>query len=440
MIVPSRRWLAIAAALALVAPIAFAWPDAATLLLVLDVLWVAAFAVDAWRAVTTPNEAVAVERAAPSTLALGRSADVAYRWTGDSGRATHLRVREELPDRLQLAGPAERVFSIDAGAIAIEQLPVRALRRGRADGGVLHIRRLSPWGLAWRQWRLALPWRLTIYPSLQHAALRALPSQVQRRREAGMRAVRRLGEGRVFESLREWVPGDDTRTIDWKATAKRGKPMARQFEDERRQQVLIVIDAGRTMTAEIDGVARLERVIDAALRLAYSAVEHDDNVGLLVFNDRVQQWIAPARGQRALRAILDALATIEGKLVEPDYPAAFAWLAQHNRKRALTVVFTDLIDRTASEALVAQVGSLRPRHLPLTVALRDPSLDRLATARPTTVAGVFERAAAEELLQAREQALADVRGRGVLVLDVHPSAAAEGVVAQYETLKRRALL
>ena len=105
----------------------------------------------------------------------------------------------------------------------------------------------------------------------------------------------------MFESLKEWVPGEDTRTIDWKATARRGKIMARQYEDERRQQVLIVIDAGRMLTAEVNGRSRLESVVEAALHLAHSAVEHDDNVGLLVFADQVQQWVPPARGRRALR-------------------------------------------------------------------------------------------------------------------------------------------
>jgi uncharacterized protein (DUF58 family) len=138
--------------------------------------------------------------------------------------------------------------------------------------------------------------------------------------------------------------------------------------------------------------------------------------------------------------VLDALASIEGKLVEPDYPAAFAYLAARNRKRALTVVFTDVIDRTASEALVAQVGTLRPRHLPLAVTLRDPSLERLATARPARVEGAFERAAAEELLQSREAALAEMRSRGVLILDVLPSGASAAVVEQYNRLKRRGVL
>ena len=177
-----------------------------------------------------------------------------------------------------------------------------------------------------------------------------MPSQAQRRREAGFRNLRRIGEGRIFESLKDWVPGDEPRTIDWKATARRGKLMSRQYEDERRQQVMIVIDAGRLLTAEIDGRARLESAIDAALELAHSAVLHDDNVGLLVFADDVLQYVPPGRGRRALRQVLDALAAVEGRLVEPNYPAAFAYLAARNRKRALTVLFTDVVDATASDA------------------------------------------------------------------------------------------
>lgn len=440
MIVPSRRWYIGAVLLSVFALAAFIWPESVRLLVALDVLWVLALLVDAWRGWPVGAKDLEIERQAPTTMSVGRTVELAYRWKSALSRTVHVEVKEEGASRIALGDSFRRAFALRPNEPRIEHLTMVAARRGTLDGGVLHLRVSSPWALAWRQIRIPVPWKGTIYPSLAATTLRPLPSQLQRRREAGLRAVRHLGEGRVFESLREWVPGDDTRTIDWKATAKRGKAMARQYEDERRQQVLIVIDAGRMMTAAIDGVARLERVIDAALRLTLSAIEHDDNVGLLVFSDRVEAWIPPARGQRAVRTILDALADVEGKLVEPDYPAAFAFLAQHNRKRALTVVFTDLIDRTASEVLVAQVGTLRPRHLPLTVALRDPSLDRLATSRPTTTEQAFERAAAEELLQAREAALADIRRRGVLVLDVHPGAAAEAVVAQYDVLKRRALL
>ncbi|MFP5354521.1 MAG: DUF58 domain-containing protein [Gemmatimonadota bacterium] len=440
MIIPSRRWLLGAAFLALVAPLALVWPAAATWLVVLDAGWLLLLAVEGWRAMGVEEESFTVRRLAPPAFSLRRALPVTYRWESHLPRAVDLRVAEELPAILSLGAAQERALRLAPSAPLFETHAVTPLARGKGGAGVLHLRVLSPWHMVWRSLRVECPWEVTVFPTLVGASLRALPTQSQRRREAGLRAVRRLGEGRVFESLREWVPGDDSRTIDWKATARRRKPMVRQYEDERRQQVLIVVDAGRMLTAEHDGRARLEYVVEAALQLAHSAVDHDDNVGLMVFADTIQQYLAPSRGRRALRGVLDALATVRGALVEPDYPAAFAYLAQRNRKRALTVVFTDIIDRTASEALMAHVGSLRPRHLPLAVAMRDPALDRLATRRPATGEEAFQRAAAEELLQSREAALSDMRGRGVIVLDVPPASAAEAVVAQYNLLKRRATI
>ena len=171
-----------------------------------------------------------------------------------------------------------------------------------------------------------------------------------------------------------------------------------------------------------------------------SLIDHDDDVGLLVFSDTVERYLRPARGRRALSAIMDALAAVEGKLAEPDYPGAFAFLATRSRRRAFTVVFTDVIDRTASEALIAHTVSLRARHLPLAVVLRDPSLERLANARPGNTDQAFQRAAAEELLLARAEAVADMRRGGVLVLDVPPAGAARAVTERYEDLKRRGTL
>lgn len=440
MIVPTRRWFVVAALLALIAPVAVWWPPAATVLVAADVLWVLALLVDIFRVAGTDVASITVSRDVPPAFSLGREFPVSYRWRNGLARRVQLRVREEFPAPFGRGWDVERTLDLSPDAVAYEHTALRPVARGKATKGMLHLRLLSPWGLAWRRVRRELPWKSTVFPSLLQASIKALPTQAQRRREAGLRNVRRLGEGRIFESLREWVPGDDIRTIDWKATAKRGKAMARQYEDERRQHVLIVIDAGRLLTAEVEGRARLESTIDAALQLAHAAVEHDDNVGLMVFADEIQHYIAPARGQRALRQILDALATVQGRLVEPNYPAAFAYLATRNRKRALTVVFTDVVDRTASDALVMHVGSLRPRHLPLAVALRNPEFDRLATTRPPTIPAAFERAAAEELLQARDEALAGMRSRGVLTLDVLPSGAARAVVDQYTLLKRRGLL
>lgn len=437
-LVPSRRWLIGLAVLALVGVAGFWWPSAGTALLLLDLAWLAALAADALAA-PTPR-ALSVTREAPAAFSLGRTFPLRYRWSHRGRRRLHLLVRERLPEPLGGSDTARRRLVLPAGLVVEERLEVRPLRRGIAAGGPIDVRILGPLGLGWRQGRIELGWTATVYPNLLGASLRALPLQAAGRREAGLRNVRRPGEGRLFEGLREWVPGDDTRIIDWKATARRGKPIARQYEDERRQHVLLVLDAGRLLTAEVDGVPRLESVVAAALQLAHAAVEHDDNIGLLVFADTIQRYIPPARGRRALRAVLEGLAAAEGRLVESDYPGAFRYLAARSRKRALTVLFTDVIDRTASDAMVAQAATLRPRHLPLAVTLRDPALEAMAVARPADTGEAFQRAAAEELLGAREAALADMRARGVMVLDVLPAAAGSAVVERYYQLKRRGVL
>jgi uncharacterized protein (DUF58 family) len=181
-------------------------------------------------------------------------------------------------------------------------------------------------------------------------------------------------------------------------------------------------------------------VVQAALELAYAAAQHDDSVGIMAFADGVQHFVAPERGRTGVRRVLDVLAVVEPKLVEPDYPGAFRYLAARNRKRALTVLFTDVIDRFASDALVANVASLRPRHVPLAVTLRNPQLDAVAALRPTESRDAFRKAAAEELLHAREEALGHMRRAGVLVIDVAPQRAAQAVVSKYLDLKRRGVL
>ena len=295
-------------------------------------------------------------------------------------------------------------------------------------------------GLAYRQWKVTLPWSVTVYPTLPASRLKSSMAEAVRRKESGLRAIRKLGEGRQFESLRTWVPGDDTRHIDWKASARRRKLMTRQFEEERRQQVLLVLDAGRMLTEDVKGESRMEHVVRAALSLAFAANYHDDNAGVMVFSADVHHYVTPQRGRRGLRQVLEVLAVVEPTLVEPDYPAAFRYLAVRNRKRALTVLFTDVIDQFASQALVASVATLRPRHLPLVVTMRNSELDKAASARPQTVTEAYRKAAAEELIAARNDALQQMRRRGAMVLDTTPELSAGAVVDQYVELKRRGRL
>lgn len=379
---------------------------------------------------------ILIDRDAPSAYSIGHAVPVVYRWRNAARRAAKLRVREIRPDLLGGLQPP-RLITVAGGSATREEHPVVPQHRGREEAGHFVVDSVGPLGLGLRRGIVALPWSVVVYPPMVSMRLRASVAQSLRRRELGRRPERQLGEGRLFESLREFVPGDDPRHVDWKATARRNKVITRQYEAERRQHVLLVMDTGRLLTADVAGVARLDYAVQAALELAYAAAQYDDNVGVMAFADGVHHYVAPQRGQAGLKRVLDVLAVLTPTLVEPDYPGAFRYLAVRNRKRALTVLFTDVIDRFASEALVANVATLRPRHVPLAVTLRNPDLDALAGTRPSASGEAYRKAAAEELLRARDDALGHMRRSGVLVLDVAPERAAQAVVQRYLELKRR---
>ncbi len=438
MILCTRRALWVGAALAAGGVLGLWVPWALDAMLLADVALLAAVWLDARHASPLGERGITVTREAPPAFSVGRRSEVSYRWGNRKRRPARLRLREVRPEVLGGTQPPREITVPPRGEVR-ETVAVVPVRRGRERAGAFVVDSTGPLGLGRRRSTQALPWDAAVYPPLVTVRLRASVAEAARRHQ-GVTPIRQLGEGRLFESLREWVPGDDLRHIDWKATAKRRKVITRQYEAERRQQVLLVLDTGRLLTAEIAGVSRLDYVVQAALELAYVAAQHDDNVGVMAFADGVQHFVAPQRGRLGLKRVLDVLAAVEPKLVEPDYLGAFRYLAARNRKRALTVLFTDVIDRLASDALVANVASLRPRHLPLAVTLRNPELDGVAALRPEATRDAFRKAAAEELLHAREEALSRMRRGGVLVLDVPPARAAQAVVAKYLELKRRGRL
>ena len=434
----TSRAVAIAAAVASLGLAGLWVPWALDALLVADGALVLAVWLDA-RLAPVPGVALRVEREAPPAYSVGHAGWVRYRWLNATRRGARLRVREVRPDVIAGLQPP-RFLDVPAGGAADERLDVLPVRRGKETEGAFVVDSIGSLGLGRRRGWIALPWEVTVYPSLVTMRLRAAVTAAQRRREQGRQPVRYLGEGRVFESLREWVPGDDIRHIDWKATARRRKVITRQYEAERRQQVMLLLDAGRLLTADVAGVARMDYAVQAALELAGAAAQQDDNVGIMVFADGVRQFVPPQRGRRGLKQVLEVLAGATATLVESDYPGAFRYLAARNRKRALTVIFTDVIDRFASEAIVANVATLRPRHLPVAVTLRNPEIDAVAAVRPAAAREAFRKAAAEELLRVREEALGHMRRAGVIVVDVAPERAAQAVVSQYLELKRRGRL
>lgn len=429
-LLPSGRWLALLAA---AAPLFLLSPAVA---LGVDAILVLLLVADA---LSIPREdQLRVERRTPARISLGARAEVEIRIENRTRRRVRARVTDDLPPILERAGNDVADVWIPAHQEEHAPYTVATLRRGDAVFGDLHLRVAGPLGLVWRQRRVERADEVRVVPGVLEVKRYRLLGLRNRLREAGFRSVRQRGEGGSFESLREYVRGDDPRTLDWKASARRGSLIVKQFELERRQNVVIAIDAGRLMTQKVGERERLDYALTAALLLADVARVHDDAVGLLVFSDRIEAFIPPARN--SVSRLAEALGEVHARMVEPNYPAAFTYLARHVRKRSLLVLFTDLIDPLASAAVVSQLTRAADRHLPLAVAIRNPDLEAAAAQTAMDEATVYRRAAAEELLQARAAALAAMQRAGVLVADTRPGDAVPAVVNRYLDVKRRGML
>ncbi len=314
---------------------------------------------------------------------------------------------------------------------------VRGVRRGHTSLGAIHLRVAGPLDLLRRQLRLELEDPISVQPGLR-ALRHARTPGLHVLREYGAHRLRSREGGREFAQLREYVRGDDPRRIDWKATARRGEVIVREYEAERSQNLVLAIDAGRLMTERFEGRERLDHALGSALVLADAARTHGDSVGILLFADTVQAWLPP--GRHPLSKMADVLASVQSRRVEPDYPAAFGALGRRLRRRSLVVLYTDVVDPRTSGTLLAHLAASARRHLPLLVAIRNVQLEAVAAAPPSNGEDVYRKAAAEELLQERAIALNGVRRRGVLVADVRPDAVLPEVLARYTEVKRRGLL
>jgi len=309
--------------------------------------------------------------------------------------------------------------------------------RGRHAFGDLHLRVLGPLGLAWRPVRLALGREVAVYPDLRSLALLDAGGapETGRSRQAGWR------EGREFAALRPYADGDDVRSVDWKATARRAAPVVREWQPERNQTVWILLDCGRHLSARLpDGRTKLDRAVDASLALARVAAARGDRTGAILFGAEVERVVLPEGGRVRLGPLASALHLAAARPVESDYGAAFDALTERQRRRALVLVFTDLADTDTSALLLARAGLLRRRHLVVVVAVSDAELAEAAAARPRDEAEAFVRVAAERILDEREAAARRLVASGVTVASVPADALAAEVVSRYLELKARGAL
>lgn len=380
-----------------------------------------------------------IERIAPPSVGIGDRNTVQYvvssRWRG----VLRTRLADDLPPAVT-GGVVEQDAVVPARGSASLTAPITGVVRGSYPLGPIGVRVRTRLGLVGRRVRWEPDDTILVTPSIAGVRRFRLLALQHRLYEAGIRTLRQRGEGRSFANLREYALGDDPRHIDWKATARRAKTITREFTVEQSQTVFCLIDAGRSMTQLAGTFTRFEHALSAALVLTDVAVTSGDRVGALVFDDAVRAFVPAQRGRGALRAVRNALIPVQATLVEPDYATAFRFLAARQRRRALIVFLTDVIDARASRALIAHVTRSAARHLVVVVALRNDAIYRAAIPESRRDDALYESAAAEELIAARSGALEQMRAAGVTVLDVSPEEMTAAVVNRYLEIKARGVL
>ncbi len=381
-----------------------------------------------------------ISREFSSRFAMGAETEVSIHIQNASNRPVSLVVKDEYPPQLSLNGVREGSLRVDAQRTATLIYGVTPPRRGRFEFGYTALRFRSRSRLIWCQTNVVEPATVKVYPNMRRAREAELKALGARSLVSTHRKTSWRGEGREFESMRDYVRGDELRHISWTATARRGKLTTRQYQIERDQTILIAIDAGRLMTARIEQETKLDSAVHATLSLFSAAARAGDNAGLVVFGRRIKSYLPPSRGRDHIEAALEALYAVEPEMIEPSYAHAFEFIAANSKRRSLVVLLTDLVDEEGSKELLASLHILRPRHLPLVVTIADRDLKAVVRQSPSSVRELFTQSVAEEIIHHREAALRFVESVGGLALDVTAAALAPALLETYLRVKERGLL
>ncbi|MGB0561939.1 MAG: DUF58 domain-containing protein [Spirulinaceae cyanobacterium] len=408
-------------------------------LLLWDSLLLLALVIDALRG---RDAHVTVERSPIPKLSVGRDNPIELK-VAAGNRAAQVQIRDTYPPE----------FSVSVSQFALQlaaqeqqdlQYTLHADRRGEVQWQQIQVRQRGPWGLAWHNWSVPAAQTVAVYPDL--VGLRSLSIRLALQNTGTFRQARALGQGTEFRELRNYRPGDGLRQMNWNATARRSQPIVQVLEPEREQTLIVLLDRGRLMTAQVQGLQRFDWGVNATLSLAMAGLERGDRVGVGVFDKTLTHWLPPERHSTQFAKILERLASLQPSLLEPDYFGVINQIVTQQTRRALVVILTDVVDWTASSELLTALARLVPRYLPLCVALRDPQVDAIAQATaspnsappdPTTA---YNRAVALDLLQQRQSTFALLQQQGVLILDAPASRMSDELVDRYLRIKARARL
>ena len=306
-------------------------------------------------------------------------------------------------------------------------------RRGDRFAFRVTVRSLGPLGLAGRQGSHDVPWSVRVLPPFH--SRKHLPSRLARLQQMdGRNAVLIRGQGTEFDSLREYVIGDDVRSIDWRASARASDVMVRTWRPERDRHVVLVLDTGRVSAARVGDAPRLDAMLDAALLLAVLASRAGDRVDLIAYDRQVRAAVKGASGSNLLPALVNAMAPLESSLVETDSRGMVAEILRRTRRRSLVVLLTGLDAAPLEEGLFPLLPMLTARHKLVLASVADPRVAEMARGRGDAEA-VYDAAAAERTLAERRNVTARLGRYGVDVVDATPDSLPPALADRYLALK-----
>jgi len=379
----------------------------------------------------------AIARRVPGSLALGVRSGVRLRVANAAGMRVRLDLHDHHPPSFEAEGLPRR---LELGRAQWTEVAyqVRPVARGETQFEAAEARLFSPLGLWQISRKTGKQSPVRVYPNFRALAKYTLLATDNRLSQIGVLQVRRRGEGMEFHQLREYRQGDAQRAIDWKATARTQRLIAREYEEEKDQRVLLVIDCGRRMASKDDELSHFDHALNAALLLAHVALRQGDAVGMMTMAG-VKRYSEPRKSVAAVNAILNRVYDIEPTLEVPDYHLAARDVMRRLRRRALVIVLTNLRDED-DETLLPALKLLRTRHLVVLASLREAIISRALSARVDSFDRAVTHAAAAEYLAARERTFRRIGASGAVCLDVEPERLAISLVNRYLELKREGRL
>ena len=399
---------------------------------ILNGLLVALGALDAAVAPAASN--IEISRSFPPVVVMGTEAEWRWRLVNRGARRMKVRIADELAPSLH-ARRRRFQMTLEPRARAEVSTVIHPSRRGRFVVSELVVRVEGPLGLCMRQRRRQMPSVLRVYPPFRSRDEAELRIRKARILEVGLRSAKGVGGGTEFEQLREYTPDDELRRVDWAASARTGRMIVRTYRPERNQTVILLLDNGRLMAAQVGGVPRIEHAMDAAIMVGHVATHLGDKAGMITFDAAVRSIVPPARRHDQTSQLTEAMYALEPVLLESDYQGAFTAMMARFRRRSLIVILSDLAEQSVGDTLLPALPLILRHHVVVIGAVRDPEVVAWASSVPADAEEAYRKAAAVSALVERDRTVARLRGVGATVIDAPPGRLAPQLADAYLAIK-----